>query len=369
METRSDMRTAYRAVHPGEYLGEELKARGIRQNKFAASIGMQPSNLNEIIKGKRDVNSAVAAMLERGLGIGYSFWMSAQADYDHDVKVLSERRLQDGEASSYEASCRATLNLDLLYERLGIACRAAKDRVSALKSSLGFDPLPVAAGATGAGLFRHSTKATVDMRDMRTWVILDWHEISKVEGLPEYRQGGAAEAAREIARLANAGDIGEGDIKAALERRGIAYIVLPKLGKAPIDAYSTLYGGVRAVTVTHRYDDIDKLVFDVLHELCHIDRHLSRDCEGFVTADGIDYAGDPREAEADAFAREALIPEGTWREIMRAKPRNVSLDANIRAIAAEAERRGVKPSIAVARYKHDTKSYRTRLYRPGKIHP
>ena len=40
-------------THPGEVLKDELEARGISQRKFADSIGMGYSVLNEILNGRR----------------------------------------------------------------------------------------------------------------------------------------------------------------------------------------------------------------------------------------------------------------------------------------------------------------------------
>lgn len=56
MATKNDRRVPARAVHPGEILGEELKERGIKQKEFAQMIDVQPTHLNEFIKGKRNMN-------------------------------------------------------------------------------------------------------------------------------------------------------------------------------------------------------------------------------------------------------------------------------------------------------------------------
>ena len=69
-------------LHPGEVLGEELEAQGILQKDFAQLIGLRPSHLNEIIKGKRNISALVALKLEKHLGIEAGFWMRLQVDYD-----------------------------------------------------------------------------------------------------------------------------------------------------------------------------------------------------------------------------------------------------------------------------------------------
>jgi HTH-type transcriptional regulator / antitoxin HigA len=74
--------TPLNATHPGEMLADELEARAIKQQNFAQQIGMQKSQLNEIIKGKRSINAEVAVLIEAALGISADFWLNAQNNYD-----------------------------------------------------------------------------------------------------------------------------------------------------------------------------------------------------------------------------------------------------------------------------------------------
>jgi antitoxin HigA-1 len=69
-------------LHPGEVLGEELESREISQKDFAELVDMRPSHLNELIKGKRHISALLALKLEKELGIGASFWLRLQIDYD-----------------------------------------------------------------------------------------------------------------------------------------------------------------------------------------------------------------------------------------------------------------------------------------------
>ncbi len=72
-------------THPGEILADELEARNITQKDFAAQIGMQKSQLNEIIKGKRSVNAELAILLEDTLNVSATYWLNAQQGYDLDT--------------------------------------------------------------------------------------------------------------------------------------------------------------------------------------------------------------------------------------------------------------------------------------------
>ena len=45
--------TPFEPTHPGELIKDELEVNGLTQAKLAESIGVKPSLLNEVIKGKR----------------------------------------------------------------------------------------------------------------------------------------------------------------------------------------------------------------------------------------------------------------------------------------------------------------------------
>ena len=109
------------------------------------------------------------------------------------------------------------------------------------------------------------------------------------------------------------------------------------------------------------------MAFDILHELCHIDRHLSDSQKAFIAIEGVEYSSDPREKEANEFARNALIPESTWNAILKVGCNSLSPHKIVKTIAEEAERYGISSSIAISRYKHDTNWYKTSAYRSPKI--
>ena len=69
-------------MHPGELIEEELQARGISKKDFAAQLGLHPSQLSELIKGKRHVSAMLALKLEKLWDISAGFWMRMQVQYD-----------------------------------------------------------------------------------------------------------------------------------------------------------------------------------------------------------------------------------------------------------------------------------------------
>lgn len=82
--------TSYEPTHPGELLFDELQEREISQVKFANQIGVKPSLLNEIIKGKRSINTEMALILEASLGISAKIWINLQNEYNFQKAKADE---------------------------------------------------------------------------------------------------------------------------------------------------------------------------------------------------------------------------------------------------------------------------------------
>ena len=369
MATKSKMLVPARAIHPGEVLREELLERGIKQKEFARMIGVQPTHLNEFIKGKRNLNEDLAFKLEKALGISYKNWMNLHNGYIYDLKAVEEKKNDEQKAAEFEEACNSMFNLKLLYKRLDMSHMLCAERVAKIKSIVSFDLLSAEElKMQVAGMYKHSEKVQIDEKNMLTWMILNNISMMNAPALSaKYNDGDALMASSEIASMANARTLSVDNIKECLNKYGIVYINVPKLDKVPVDAFSTMLNAHPVISVTYRYNDMDKLAFDILHELCHIDRHLTKDHTAFISIDDGSYSTDPKEKEANEFARQMLIPDDVWDDIMNVGCKSLSPFKIVKTIAVAAESKGISPSIAVARYKHDTNYYSISAYHSPKI--
>ena len=72
----------FEATHPGTLIKDELAVcDDITQKDLAILLGVKPSFLNEIIKGKRPVTADIAILLEKALGISADYWMRFQSQF------------------------------------------------------------------------------------------------------------------------------------------------------------------------------------------------------------------------------------------------------------------------------------------------
>lgn len=77
--------TPFEPTHPGELIKEELEAINLTQAKLAEKIEVKPSLLNEVIKGKRAVNTELALLIEAAINLPADVLLKLQADYNMQV--------------------------------------------------------------------------------------------------------------------------------------------------------------------------------------------------------------------------------------------------------------------------------------------
>jgi HTH-type transcriptional regulator/antitoxin HigA len=70
------------AVHPGEFLGEEIEARGLSQRELADQMRRPYQAINEIIRGRKTITARTALELERVLGITAEYWLNLRNVYE-----------------------------------------------------------------------------------------------------------------------------------------------------------------------------------------------------------------------------------------------------------------------------------------------
>ena len=355
------------ATHPGSVLKSELQARGIKQKDFARIIGMPTPNLSNLIKGKRNITEAIAVKLEEALGIPFQTWMNLQSRYHYVIKCRKELDSAEAKAALEEQSLRSRLNLVVIYKFYGIEATSSAQRVALLKQNLAIDLNELQAMEVNTvGYFKRSDKLKIDEINMRTWLLLAWSEANKSDLPTPYTPESGLIAASELSIAANDGTLTTSLLKDILNRNGIIFCHVPKLDAAPIDAYAVMIYQHPAIVVTYRHNDMDKLAFDVLHEIGHIQHHLATG-KSHISVENDYSSQSAEEKQADEFANNTLIAPAIWKSIMASGSKNLSPYSVVHTIANEAKKHGISPTIAVARYKHDTHCYNIRNYRSPKL--
>lgn len=369
MATTNERLIPIEAIHPTELIKDELKSRGMQRKELAERLGMKAPNLSRFLNSHEDITPPMALKLEDALGIPADYWLRLQVSYKKDLEAIQQRSDEENAASQIEAMLSSALNLKVLFKRLSLdGFMYFKERLSLLyniykvNSAEGLLSLSVVSGR-----FKKSDTLVAEDKNVSTWILLARHACSQEKvNVGAYTKGNESLAAKEIASLANAQIATEAQIKSIMNGYGIGYCFVEKLEKTPVDAYSAIIDGTPYIVVSHRKNNMDMLVFDILHECGHINKHLAEggsniSCnENIANAKGI-------EQEANRYAMDMLISPSIWSEITKGGCDSLHAYSLINTVVSKATKNGISPTIAAWRFKYETRNYRLPGYNSQRI--
>lgn len=209
------------------------------------------------------------------------------------------------------------------------------------------------------------TNAKTDQAALTAWLasvryLADQVAIEKPKSKKKVR---GADAARTLAKL-SAKPNGPALARGLLREWGIILITFEHLPGTYLDGAAMCRDdGIDIIAMTLRHDRLDNFWFTLLHEFCHVSEHLGGDTT--LILDDLDLgSADAMEAEADAFARDALIPPAVWR-----KHATAHMDGN--AVVLAAREAGVHHAVVAGRWQREHNDYRrfSKVLGRGQVRP
>jgi len=331
---------------PGATLLETIVERGISQAELAERTGRSKKHINEIIKGKQPITAETALQLERVLGVRADFWNNRQREYDEALARIAERR----RLSKHIGWARRFPYADMV--RLGWV-RETRNWVDRLSNLLDFFGM--------AGISEWEERWTSPRAAFRRSKAFESNRFAVAAWL---RAGERAAQAMEtkpysetqlLAALKSACGLSRMNVNEYLPRMtslcadaGAALVLVPELsGTHTYGATQWLTPDKALLQLSLRGKTEDHLWFAFVHEAGHILKHGKKG--KFIEATGKLKSEDKREAEADKFACDFLIPRPQYDGFVLAG------DFGAYAITRFAERLGIAPGIVVGRLQHDGK--------------
>ncbi len=310
------------------------------------------ARVSEVLSGKRPITMSMARALHEHLAI--------------PAEVLLQKPVPDGDASltSLDAD---RFPLKEMVKRAWIPdVPDLKGRASELVAGLlgrAGGPDALAAVPMYRKNDHQRINAKTDPHALRAWC---WQVLASANddppGAPHEPGSVTPDFLRKVAQL-SASEDGPVQAREFLAGHGIALRVERHLPKTHLDgAALRLPGKAPVIGLTLRHDRIDNFWFCLLHELAHLGRHLDGRPEGFV--DDLDLPGDDaREAEADEWAQEALIPREEWERSA------IWLEPAMLNVIYFANSLGIHPAIVAGRIRFETGNYRllSQLVGTGKV--
>jgi HTH-type transcriptional regulator/antitoxin HigA len=333
---------------PGEFIREELDARGWSQADLAAILGRPPRLISELVAGKRAVSPETAKGLAQAFGTSAELWMNLESGY----------RLSKVRGTSNDVGRRARL-----YDKVPV-----KDLVR-------------------RGWIRHS--ANVEVLEQQ---VLEFLAVKSIDEAPSIRAAArksmvaepwtGAEVAwlmrvRQLAQSVKvAHPVGKSldrllvklrpllksdssvrEVCGMLREAGIRLVVVEPLPQSKIDG-ACLWLGPRepVIALSFRYDRIDWFWFTLMHELGHVARGDGRTEGARLDVELVGETSSSRterpeeELAADRFAADFLAHPKALDEFV-VKLRGRCSHGDITEIAARLE---THPGIVVGQLQHRT---------------
>lgn len=330
---------------PIEAIRFRMEQAGLSARDLIPLLGSR-AKVSEVLSGKRSLTLQMIRALHEHLGI--------------PAEVL----LRQPGASLPE------IPMDLDWSRFPLAAMAKlgwvepgrnlKDQAEEsirdlMKRAGGAEVLPTALYRKNDGARQN---AKMDAYALKAWCYQLLAE-ARATALPgTYRQGSITQDfARNLVRLSWLQE-GPRLAKEFLANHGIHLIYLPHLPRTHLDgAALKLPDETPVIGLTLRYDRLDNFWFCLCHELAHVALHMQQgmdeaffddlslgDVEGIET--------DNKEAEADQWAQEALIPSEVW------AASSVKEQATPAAVVELAHELGIHPAIVAGRVRKELHNYR-----------
>lgn len=334
------------AFAPGEYLHDELEARGWSQKEFAEIIGRPHTTVNQIAQGKKSITPETARDFAAALGTSPEFWLNLQTAFD------LARLPADGAVIARRAALHTAAPVNELRRRGWI--KGARDVVRSEGEVLEFfgvrtlEEIPRSLCAAA----RRSAQA-----ERLSPAQLAWCRRAKqlAEGVAVARGFTPERLRAQLGPLRAAAATPEaaGDVPALLAEAGVRFVAVKHLEGTKMDGAAMWLGSAKpVVALSLRFDRLDHFWFTLGHELGHLlngdaQEFVDDDLSGRLTEEASSETGAPAAAErkADAFAAEWLLPKADVERLVAGAAGRFERPT-IRGFAAAV---GVHPAIVVGR--------------------
>ncbi len=262
-------RTVAEVFAPGEFIAEELEARGWSQIELAEILGRPPKLVSQLIAGKCAITPETAKGLGSAFGTGAEFWMNLERDYRlaraiHDDVAVERRAKLYAKAPIKEMAMRHWIepseNVDVLEKRVldFLHLKSIEDETSFAHAAKKTGPYTEVTTVQWAWLFRVIQIA-------KSTSVKPYSQRNLLEALPKLEACMMApEESRHVPRI--------------LADCGVRFVIVERLQQANIDgACCWLDGSSPVIAMSLRKDKIDNFWFVIRHEIEHVLRGHGKD--------------------------------------------------------------------------------------------
>lgn len=349
-----DTLTPTQATHPGVLIKDELDATlNLNQRTLAKELNVQPSFLNEIIKGKRPLTADIAILLEKVFGISADYWMRFQSQYEIDKARVKQKNITKIRNIEIWSIIKDYVPI-LYFKKHNYLTNELESDIKIIKKIYAVDTvddLVTSFSEDKFAYYRKSEKLKIDDKNMFAWSSLAQYE-AKNQNANTFNFDNLNQLCINLNNLFCENSDTINSVQALLNQFGIKMLLIDKLEKTPIDGFSFWSSKNPVIALTLRHNRIDNFAFTIMHEIGHIDLHLRNDRDKKFMDLTKKQSLNKCEKEADNYAQETLIPSDIWQNIL---DKHLPLDDN--KIISLGNQYGINPAILLGRVCYETDYY------------
>lgn len=333
------------AVAPGDVLAYELELRSMTRAELAKRTGLSEKHVIAILraKGRTIITPETAIKLERALGMPVDYWMNLEANYQETRARLAEQEKLEQDLGWLE---RIPVNQMAKFGWI----RKLKDKRAQLDELLRFFGIASVAQWNRvwprlAVAYRQHNKHEIFPEAVSAWLRQGEIEASRIECQP-FDKKAFQSALDKVRALTTEDDPATfvPEVQVLCARSGVAVVFVPGLPKTGLSGATRWLAPKKAlIQLSLRYKTNDHLWFTFFHEAGHILLHGKKE----LFLEGTEGMDEEREAEANVFARDHLIPPHAWRSFTD------RADFSLRAAIDFAEFVDIAPGIVVGRMQYE----------------
>ncbi len=332
---------------PGDTIRELVEARRMTQVELAEKLDLSEKAVSQLLNGKISLTQESALKLERVFEVDASFWNNLEAKYQEHLA-----REEEGERLALEQKFLKRFPYTEMLKR-GWICEAVStaEKVRGLLNFFGVASPAAWERHWGNGrlaAFRKTNAGNTSEAATAVWLRAG---EKKAESLVKniYESVRFRQVLFEIRELVAAPP--EAFAAVMIEKcaeAGVALVFLEQLPKTGIAGATRWVHKTPIIQLSLRNKKEDFFWFAFFHEAAHILLH-GRTEEFWRGAEGIkNKSFQKKEAQADEFARDFLIPAADWQQFVES--RAYFQLANIKSFAQTVD---ISPGVVVGRLQNE----------------
>lgn len=306
------------AFHPGYYIKDMIEELGMTQDELSKRLETSGKYVSELVNGRIELTDEMALKLSIVFDTSVSMWLNLNKSY-------IEKKLEIARKKEEDKQCEIVKNIDYSFWvdlNLVDKVKKAQDKVRELQKYFKISSLEVLCRRDFLVQYRTAVTEVKDINviNSNAWVqtainigneietnVFDAKKLRKL--LPFIRKMTIQNPEQFVPEL-----------KKELASCGIAFVILPTLKKSGVNGAVKWVGKEKVIlAINDRKKFADVFWFSLFHELGHVLQEkkktliISRvynECEN--ESDMMQQL----EEDADAFARNQLIPESEYNDFV-----------------------------------------------------